>query len=112
MKTARTTLLTLLAGLGLVCGTALQAGAGTPAGRAEAARLLPPDTVLLLHADLAALRGSPLYQKLTEPLDPEALLQDPLVPALFDLERDVDAVTLGMGSDLRSLYVVLRGRFP
>jgi hypothetical protein len=101
-----------LAPLGILC-TALSAAHGASgAGRATSAQMLPPDTVLILHADLAALRQSALYNRLTGPMSPSGLLKGPLQSAVFDLERDIDAVTLGMASDMSSLYVVLHGRFP
>jgi hypothetical protein len=100
--------------LGILSLGARAACAATPPGGADSARLLPPDTVLILHADLASLRDSVLYRRLTgqAPGLFNPLMHGPLEPGLFDLDKDLDAVTIGVGSDLRSVYVVLRGRFP
>jgi len=110
----RRSLCLFILGIVLALQPAGPAQAAAPGDRTELGKVLPPDTVLILHADLAALRNSLLYRRLTgeAPGLFNPLMHGPLQPDLFDLDKDLDEVTLGLGSDLRSVYVVLRGRFP
>ncbi len=94
------------------------------APQAQAARpspgsVLPADAVLVIHADLKALRGTPLfklYQRELEALLPAKDLARFKSVTGLDPWKDIHTATLGFRGDFSQpnpdFYLVLTGRFP
>ncbi len=105
----------------LVLAGALVALAAAPsqARRPSAGASVPADAVLVIHADLKALRGTPLfklYQDEIEALVPARDLARFKSVTGLDPWKDIHTATLAFRGDFSTpdpdFYLVLTGRFP